>query len=117
MARIDQSLAIGPTRGNGGLERCAGLTSHPTIAIMRNALSEDERRVLDLLAVGLPMHDVGQLLRISETVLQARIASLLRHYGAEDRTSLVATAYRRGDAPGLARLARSVALVRARPPA
>lgn len=79
---------------------------------MRNALTEDQRRVLDLIAVGLPMHDVGQLLRISETVLQQRVASLLRHYGADDRTALVATAYRRGDAPGLARLARSVALAR-----
>ena len=84
---------------------------------MRNALTEDERRVLDLLAVGLPMHDVGQLLRISETVLQQSVASLLRHYGADDRTSLVATAYRRGDAPGLARLARSVAARTERRPA
>ncbi len=80
---------------------------------MRSALSEDERRVLDLLAVGLPMHDIGQLLRVSETVLQERVASLLRHYGADDRTSLIATAYRRGDAPGLGRLARSIALARA----
>ena len=79
---------------------------------MRDALTENERRVLDLLAVGLPMHDVGQLLRISETVLQERVANLFRHYGATDRTSLVATAYRRGDAPGLGRLQRSIALAR-----
>ena len=77
---------------------------------MRNALSEDERRVLDLLSVGLPTHDIAQLLRISDAVLQQRVTSLLRHYGAEDRTSLVAMAYRRGDAPGLRRLARSVAI-------
>lgn len=80
-------------------------------------LSEDERRVQDLLAAGLPMYDIGQLLRISETVLQQRVASLLRHYGADDRTSLVAIAYRRGEAPGLGRLVRSVALARnERPP-
>lgn len=81
-------------------------------APMRNALTEDERRVLDLLAVGLPMHDVAQLLRISDVVLQERVARLLRYYGADDRMSMVATAYRRGDAPGLRRLARSVALAR-----
>ena len=81
-------------------------------APMRNALTEDERRVLDLLAVGLPMHDVAQLLRVSDRVLQERVARLLRHYGADDRMSMVATAYRRGDAPGLRRLARSVALAR-----
>lgn len=81
-------------------------------APMRNALTEDERRVLDLLAVGLPMHDVAQLLRISDAVLQERVARLLRYYGADDRMSMVATAYRRGDAPGLRRLARSVALAR-----
>ena len=69
--------------------------------------------MLDLLAVGLPMHDVAQLLLISESVLHQRVANLLRHYGAEDRTTLVAAAYRQGDAPGLARLARSVALARA----
>jgi len=97
---------------NGQFQRCAEAAARSTITVMRNALTEDERRVLDLLAVGLPMHDVGQLLRISETVLQQSVASLLRHYGADDRTSLVATAYRRGDAPGLARLARSVALAR-----
>ena len=95
---------------NGCFERCAGAATRATITVVRSALSENERRVLDLLAVGLPMHDVGQLLRISDTVLRERVASLLRHYGAEDRTSLVATAYRRGDAPGLSRLARSVAL-------
>lgn len=77
---------------------------------MRNVLSEDERRVLDLLSVGLPMHDIAQLLRISDATLQEHVTSLLRHYGAEDRTSLVATAYRRGDAPGLRRLARSVSI-------
>ena len=80
---------------------------------MGSVLSEDERRVLDLLSVGLPMHDIAQLLRITDAVLQRHVTSLLRHYGAEDRTSLVATAYRRGDAPGLRRLARSVALTRA----
>ena len=80
---------------------------------MRSAVGEDERRVLDLLAVGLPMHDVAQLLRISQPVLDQRLASLLRHYGAEDRTALVAAAYRRGEAPGLARLARSVGVARA----
>lgn len=95
------------------MQRCAVVAARSTITVMRRVLSEDERRVLDLLAVGLPMHDVGQLLRISETVLQERVASLLRHYGAEDRTTLVAAAYRQGDAPGLARLARSVAVARA----
>ena len=82
-------------------------------APMRKALTEDERRVLDLLAVGLPMHDVAQLLRISDVVLQERVARLLSYYGADDRMSMVATAYGRGDAPGLRRLARSVALARA----
>lgn len=97
---------------NGGFQRCAEAAARWTIRAVRSVLSEDERRVLDLLAVGLPMHDVGQLLRISETELQDRVTRLLRHYGAEDRTSLVATAFRRGEAPGLARLARSVALAR-----
>src|SRR5688500_16753122 len=81
-------------------------------AALRSACTEDERRVLDLLAVGLPMLDVAQLLRITDVVLQERIAHLLRYYGADDRMSMVATAYRRGDAPGLRRLARSVALAR-----
>ena len=80
---------------------------------MRDVLSEQERRVLDLLSVGLSMHDVAQLLRISDAALRADVTTLLRHYGAEDRTSLVANAYRRGDAPGLRRLARSVAIARA----
>lgn len=80
---------------------------------VRSVLSEDERRVLDLLAAGLPMHDIGQLLRISEPLLRARVVRLLRHYGAEDRTALLAAAHRRGEAPGLARLGRSVALARA----
>lgn len=84
---------------------------------MRDVLSEQERRVLDLLSVGLPMHDIAQLLRISEAALRADVASLLRHYVADDRTSLVASAYRRGDAPGLRRLARSVALARTTGPA
>ncbi len=97
---------------DGHFQRCALTVGRSTITVMRHQLTEDERRVLDLLSVGLPMHDIGQLLRISETMLQARVASLLRHYGADDRTSLVATAYRRGDAPGLGRLARSVALAR-----
>lgn len=79
---------------------------------VRSVLSEDDRRVLDLLSVGLPMHDVAQLLRISDTALREHVTVLLGHYGAEDRTSLVAIAYRRGDAPGLRRLARSVALTR-----
>ena len=83
------------------------------MTIVRNALTEDERRVLDLLAVGLPMHDVAQLLRLSDGALKGRVASLLRHYGAEDRTTLVAAAYRRGDAPGLGRLARAVGVARA----
>src|SRR5688500_6322140 len=81
-------------------------------APMRCALTEDERRVLGLLAGGLPLHDVAQLLRVSDRVLQERVARLLRHCGADDRMSMVATAYRRGDAPGLRRLARSVALAR-----
>ena len=80
---------------------------------MADLLTEDERRVLDLLAVGLPMHDVAQLLRISDATLRKGVARLLHHYGADDRTSLIATAYRRGDTPGLRRLARSVALARA----
>ena len=80
---------------------------------MGSVLSEEERRVLDLLSVGLPMHDIAGLLRMSDAALQQHVTSLLRHYGAEDRTSLVATAYRRGDAPGLRRLARSVAITRA----
>ena len=80
---------------------------------MGSVLSEEQRRVLDLLSVGLPMHDIAQLLRIGDATLKAHVASLLEHYGAEDRTALVATAYRRGDAPGLRRLARSVALARA----
>ena len=84
---------------------------------MRDGLSEQERRVLDLLSVGLPMHDIAQLLQINEAALRADVASLLRHYGAEDRTSLVASAYRRGDGPGLRRLARSVALARTAGPA
>ncbi|HEX4744211.1 MAG TPA: LuxR C-terminal-related transcriptional regulator [Candidatus Limnocylindria bacterium] len=79
---------------------------------MGSVLSEERRRVLDLLSVGLAMHDVAQLLRISDAALRAHVAGLLEHYGAEDRTTLVAMAYRRGDAPGLRRLARSVALTR-----
>jgi len=91
------------------MRRTRSADEHP---VMANTLTEDERRVLDLLAAGLPMHDVAQLLRISDAALRKRVASLLRHYGAEDRTTLIATAYRRGDAPGLRRLARSVALAR-----
>ena len=72
-------------------------------------LSEDERRVLDLLAVGLPIVDVAMLLRMSEGLVRRHLAALLQHYGAEDRTSLVIAARRAGQRPGLARLARGVA--------
>ena len=112
IARTDHSAPVEMAGADGHFQRCALTAGRSTITVMRHQLTEDERRVLDLLSVGLPMHDIGQLLRISETLLQARVASLLRHYGADDRTSLVATAYRRGDAPGLGRLARSVALAR-----
>lgn len=84
---------------------------------MREILCERERQVLDLLSVGLPMHEIAWLLRMSEADLQDDVASLLRHYRADDRTTLVATAFRRGDAPGLRRLALSVALTRAIGPA
>src|SRR5687767_524793 len=112
IARIDHSRGGRVARANGGFRRCGRTAPQPTMRRMRNALTEDERRVLDLLAVGLPMHDVAQLLRISDVVLQKRVAHLLRYYAADDRMSMVATAYRRGDAPGLRRLARSVALAR-----
>lgn len=71
--------------------------------------SEDERRVLDLLAVGLPLVDVAWLLRMSETLVRRHLAALLHHYGADDRTSLLIAARRAGQRPGLARLARGVA--------
>lgn len=74
-----------------------------------NMLSEDERRVLDLLAVGLPLVDVALLLRMSEALVRRHLAALLQHYRADDRTSLVIAARRAGQRPGLARLARGVA--------
>lgn len=72
-------------------------------------LSEDDRRVLDLLAVGLPIADVAMLLRMSDALVRRHLEGLLRHYGADDRTSLVIAARRAGQRPGLARLARGVA--------
>jgi len=75
---------------------------------MEDRLGEEQRRVLDLLAVGLPMADVALLLRISEALVRRHFTSLLRHYGADDRTTLVIAARRAGERPGLARLARGV---------
>lgn len=80
-----------------------------TIHHVDGLLSEDERRVLDLLAVGLPIVDVAMLLRMSDTLVRRHLAVLLRHYGADDRTSLIIAARRAGQRPGLARLARGVA--------
>jgi len=76
---------------------------------MDSTLSEEERRVLDLLAVGLPIIDVALLLRMSELLVRRHLAALLHHYGAEDRTTLVIAARHAGQRPGLARLARGVA--------
>lgn len=86
-----------------------GAPAAATIRRMDSTLSEDERRVLDLLAVGLPIIDVALLLRISEMLVRRHLAALLQHYGAEDRTSLVIAARHAGQRPGLARLARGVA--------
>lgn len=80
-----------------------------TIHSVNGVLSEEQRRVLDLLAVGLPIADVATLLRMSDALVRRHLAALLHHYGAEDRTSLVIAARRAGQRPGLARLARGVA--------
>jgi DNA-binding NarL/FixJ family response regulator len=79
------------------------------ITHMQTALTEDARRVLDLLAAGLRGRDIRGLLGLSEAALDEHVDALLRHYGAEDRTSLVIAAQQAGDRPGLARLARRVA--------
>lgn len=86
-----------------------GAPAAATIRGMDSTLSEEERRVLDLLAVGLPIVDVALLLRMSELLVRRHLAALLHHYGAEDRTSLVIAARHAGQRPGLARLARGVA--------
>ncbi len=86
-----------------------GPSATATIHRVDGTLSEDERRVLDLLAVGLPIVDVALLLRMSEMLVRRHLAALLHHYGADDRTSLVIAARRAGQRPGLARLARGVA--------
>ena len=86
-----------------------GPSATATIHRVDSRLSEDERRVLDLLAVGLPIVDVALLLRMSEMLVRRHLAALLHHYGAEDRTSLVIAARHAGQLPGLARLARGVA--------
>lgn len=86
-----------------------GAPATATIRRMDSTLSEEERRVLDLLAVGLPIIDVALLLRMSEMLVRRHLAALLHHYGAEDRTSLVIAARHAGQRPGLARLARGVA--------
>lgn len=86
-----------------------GRPAAATIHRMDGTLSEDERRVLDLLAVGLPIVDVALLLRMSEMLVRRHLAALLHHYSAEDRTSLVIAARHAGQRPGLARLARGVA--------
>lgn len=86
-----------------------GAPAAATIRRMDSTLSEEERRVLDLLAVGLPIIDVALLLRMSELLVRRHLAALLHHYGAEDRTTLVIAARHAGQRPGLARLARGVA--------
>ncbi len=72
--------------------------------------------MLDLLAVGLPIVDIAMLLRVSDAATRRHLAALLRHYGADDRTSLLAAARRAGQRPGLARLARGVAETGPLPP-
>lgn len=83
---------------------------------MATVLSEEQRRVLDLVAVGLPTIDIAMLLRTTDAAVRRHLAALLRHYGAEDRTSLILAARQAGQRPGLARLARSVAVSGPLPP-
>jgi len=87
-----------------------------TIHRVESVLTEDERRVLDLLAVGLSTIDIALLLRMSDAAVRRHVAVLLRHYGVEDRTSLLAAARLAGQRPGLARLARGVARTGPLPP-
>ena len=91
-------------------------TRAATIHAMETTLTEDQRRVLDLVAVGLPTIDIAMLLRTTDTTVRRHLATLLRHYGAEDRTSLIVAARQAGQRPGLARLARGVAVTGPLPP-
>lgn len=78
--------------------------------------TEERRRVLDLLAVGLPIADIAMLLRLPDCAVRRHMAALQRQYAAEDRTALIVAARRAGERPGLARLARSVAVTGPLPP-
>jgi DNA-binding NarL/FixJ family response regulator len=59
-------------------------------------LSERQRAVLNLLMEGASNKMIARSLELSAGTVKAHVASLLRLYGAENRTELVHAATRRG---------------------
>jgi len=79
--------------------RCRGLVLD--VVITRplpggDALTQQERNVLRLLATGMPNAAIANGLSIGRTTVNTHVLNILRKFGAANRTEAVAIAFRRG---------------------
>jgi DNA-binding NarL/FixJ family response regulator len=70
--------------------------SLPSEDDVSDPLTDRERQVLELLALGLPNKTIAQRLQISEHTVKFHVGSVLAKLGAASRTEAVAIALRRG---------------------
>jgi DNA-binding NarL/FixJ family response regulator len=60
------------------------------------ALTTRQREVLALVTAGLPNREIGRRLGVSEACVKFHLASLFRHYGVDNRVSVVVRALGEG---------------------
>lgn len=74
----------------------AGTIVDPTISTMKETLTEHERRLLSLVALGKSNKEIGQRLYLGESTVKKQLSYLLVKLGLENRTQAAVFALRAG---------------------